>query len=351
VTWFGHESRFPILSLLARATLKGARFMRRPVRVLNRGTRAVSHLLAYRVPGERAACPACGSASLRLIEPLASARPQWRYGFVAGCRQCGLVFANPLPEDADLDAVYSPDGEWGRHRQEEYEKRVSSRRLADLFKPVAHALDVLKPTPGAVVLDFGCGLGGMLDAFAAAGWTTFGIDPATKVAFARHQELAAIPATAMCDVAILHQVLEHVTAPAVILRGMAGAVREGGHLLIGVPNLEAVDRHGEMKYCIRSSVHVLAYTTDCLAWLLADAGFRLVSSVDAPGGPRRRIVLARRDRNPAPKPREPLEAALAAFARYRRQQRSPVRWTRLFPVRMQAAYADLERSGWRVSAS
>ena len=46
---------------------------------------------------------------------------------------------------------------------------------------------------GREVLDFGCGLGGMLDAFAALGWETYGIDPSTRAAFARHRELTALP--------------------------------------------------------------------------------------------------------------------------------------------------------------
>ena len=54
-------------------------------------------------------------------------------------------------------------------------------------------LDVLAPPPGSTVLDFGCGRGEVLDGLAGAGWTTYGVDPATKVAFRRHREVVDIP--------------------------------------------------------------------------------------------------------------------------------------------------------------
>jgi SAM-dependent methyltransferase len=326
--------------------LKHGRLALRPLR---RGIRIVQHLACYRVPGERRRCPACASPAIDHLEPLVSGRSSFRFGFISGCRRCGLLFANPLPDDSDLETVYSPGGEWGRHRQEEQEKQVSAGRLDALFAPIRGELRVLQPPADASVLDFGCGLGGMLDAFAAAGWRTYGIDPATKLAFSRHRELTVPPAEAVFDLAILHHVLEHVTAPLSILRDLAAAVRPGGFLLVSVPNIDDLPEHGDVKYCLRSEVHVLAYTSDCLAWLLAVAGFRVVSDARAPGNPRKRVVLGRRENVPLSGPPTPLRSGRAVLARYSAthaaSSHARPRW---LPVRVRAAYADLKRAEWRI---
>ena len=324
----------------------GLRHLRSAARPIRRRLNIVRYLLRYRVPGEQDSCPACGADGVRHLEPLTSGRKWFRFGFVSGCRQCGVLFANPLPTTHELEAVYSPSGEWGRHRQEEQEKQVSQRRLEQLFAPVAGEFDVMHPRAGSSVLDFGCGLGGMLDAFAAAGWDTFGIDPSTSAAFARHQQLKAVPAEPRFDLAVLHHVLEHVTDPLDILRAIGGAVRDGGYLLISVPNLDDLASHGEFKYCIRSQVHVLAYSTACLQWLLAEAGFRVVSSQASSTRARQRVVVARR--GAGNRPPRPLAAGAAALRRYFDGRREELVAPRLLPVRQQAAYADLVRAEWRL---
>lgn len=113
------------------------------------------------------------------IEPLRITRPaspHWKVGFISGCENCGVLFAKPLPGNDELAHLYSPDGPWGLPRQSERPVRVSRARLAERFAPIASELNVLAPGRGASVLDIGCGLGGMLDALASAGWLTCGID-------------------------------------------------------------------------------------------------------------------------------------------------------------------------------
>ena len=330
---------------LVRPLLAGGKQLRAVLRPVRRRARIARHLLHYHPPGEQHVCPACGSASVRHLEPLTSGRKRFRFGFISGCASCGVAFANPLPTAGELETAYSPSGEWGRHRQEEQEKQVTRRRLEELFAPVADRFDVLRPAPRAAVLDFGCGLGGMLDAFAAVGWETYGIEPAMKTAFVRHRELTTIPIEPRFDLAILHHVLEHVTEPLTILRTIAAAVRPGGYVLISVPNLDDLDQHGEIKYCIRSQVHVLAYSSQCLQWIAADAGFRVVSSMGT-RKMRQRVVLARREAGV--KPVQPLAGAEHAFKRYFETHREDAAPLPGFPVRVRAAYADLVKAEWRL---
>jgi 2-polyprenyl-3-methyl-5-hydroxy-6-metoxy-1,4-benzoquinol methylase len=160
--------------------------------------------------------------------------------------------------------------------------------------------------------------------------------------------LTEIPSTATFDLAVLHNVLEHVTDPLTILRRMAGAVRVGGYLLISVPNLDKVAVHGEMKYCIRAGVHVLAYTRACLEWLAADAGFAIVSDrSEVSSSQRHLIVIAQRCASPVAKPLHPIRDVHRALASFAAMHPTPAA-NRLLPVRVQAALMDLRRTRWRV---
>ena len=307
-----------------------------------RGTRQV---LWYAPPGEQRTCPACASGELELMLPLPYAPPiayGWHFGFVTGCRRCGLLFANPLPDQARLDALYSPGGDWGRARQDESEPPVNRTRVEQLFAPIRLDLDVMHPPPGAAVLDFGCGAGGMLDALQELGWETHGVEPATRVAFARHREVTTIPADPCFNLAVVHHVLEHVRDPLDILRRLAGALRPGGFILISVPDLDEVADRGDIEYVLRSKTHVLAYSSDCLRWLTASAGLRTISAA-RPAASRRRIVLARREEH-GERPPSPLEAARNALRRYFERHPDETLPFRGAPARFRAALCNLQRS-------
>ena len=280
------------------------------------------------------------------LEPLEVTRPlspDWRFGFISGCENCGVLFANPLPRKDELAHLYSPDGAWGLPRQSRREVPVSRAQLNRLFAPVASELNVLAPRHGASVLDIGCGLGGMLDTLADAGWLTYGIDPAVRSAFERHRDAVEIPTNAQFDLVILYHVLEHVTDPLAMLRRAAGALHIGGYLIVSVPNIDCADEHGDFNYCLRSKTHVLAYSEVCMRWLTAEAGLALVSARDARES-RHLVGIYRRDATLVSLPSVPLAAARDALDRYFARHPAPGTLLRAWPVRLRAATLNLQRS-------
>ena len=273
----------------------------------------------YRAPGERATCPACRSAEIEHLVPLPlHDRPAGRrVGFASGCRHCGLVFANPMPPAEALAAMYSPDGRWGRtHAGEHREARPSSRYLLKLFARVPD-VDLAHPPPGGAVLDFGCGTGELLDALRELGWTTHGIEPAVKSAFARHAELQEIPPAPTFHLVVAHHVLEHVADPLSILRALAASLLPGGVIFASVPRLDGLPQHGDFRYCINDRAHVVSYTEDAMATLMGMAGLEAIplNDPDRPEGWRavkRLVMLGRKGGTPTP-PDDPLGAAKTAF--------------------------------------
>ncbi len=325
--------------------------------------------LWLRIDGEETSCPACLSRRITHLEVLPVPRHMRpRVAFLTGCRDCGLVFWNPLPTRERLDEFYSHRGEWAAehadrsalltslHRRREARKRTKKverpRKRDVLFTAMQTYAPVLTPPAAAKALDIGCGDGKFLDALQDLGWDTYGIEPSSDVAFLRHQRLHAPPQDATFDFAILHHVLEHVTDPLPLLQSAAGALREGGALFISVPRLDTLPEHGDFRYCVNGRNHPLAFTEACLRGLLARAGFTAATLEAAAldllfteGRPLRLRVVATRTSSPPPLPRSPLGPAIAALGGYARSRgRWQDRWRFCLPIRMRGALMDRSRA-------
>jgi SAM-dependent methyltransferase len=319
--------------------------------VYRRVARRISQRLIYRAPGERDDCPACGSLALRDFDvlPLRAART----GFVSGCDDCGLVFSNPQPTAAELEAFYGTSGSWAGDRQhldEQADHTNLGRSWARLFDAMRDRLDVAAPPAGARVLDFGCGEGTMLDALQSCGWETWGIETASDRAFARHGRLDAIPEAPTFDLVLALHVLEHVPSPLELLRQLAAACRIGGHILVAVPRLDTLPDHRDYRYVLNGRAHIMAYTRRCLEALLVRSGWEIVASpLDfARGRPlpqtmRRMRVLARRTDTPAGHTHVGADVARAAIAGYYAQEDARPFAVRAGLIRLAARRADAGR--------
>lgn len=335
-------------------------------------------LFWLRFENEASSCPACDSVRIVVLDvfPIPRKRDRRRVAFLTGCRACGLLFANPLPTQEQLEQYYSDGGAWAEVRSERMHKlEASSRRRAEkapraagkpllpkirrapggpemLLEALAPYLPVEAPAAGAKALDFGCGDGKFLNRLQDRGWDTYGVEPSTQVPFYRHHRLEAPPQDASFDFAVLHHVLEHVTSPLEILRAIAGSLREGGVLFISVPRIDTLSLHGDFSYCIDGRRHLLAFSECCLNTLLASAGFATTARLDLPeldalrtkGKPSRLRLVATRTTVPPPPPSRPLVSAARALKDYARVSGGVAEGVRRWlPVRFRAALLDRAR--------
>jgi SAM-dependent methyltransferase len=323
-----------------------------------------------RLNREVSSCPACESPRITLLDVLSIPKsPDGnRVAFLTGCHVCGLLFANPLPRQDELDRDYSPDGAWAARRAERMRsleaaearslqsgKRRRKVAIPDrsrrLFDALAPHVPVYEPPSGAKMLDFGCGDGKFLNRFQDLGWETYGIELSTSVAFFRHRRLTSPPQDATFEFAFLNHVLEHLSAPLALLSQLAHALREGGVLFVSVPRIDTLPVHGDLDYCISGRRHVTCFSEECLRGLLARAGFMTVARLDAQdldevftdGKPLRLRLVAVRAANsePLPLPSDPLAPALDALAGYiKGREDLAARVQRLLPVRVRAGLLD-----------
>jgi SAM-dependent methyltransferase len=162
------------------------------------------------------------------------------------CARCGLGRRDPLPGEKDLASYYS-DGyriELGKGR------RPSKGRLWRISKlGCERALDLLKRVPpGSSSLDVGCGAGELVFMLHAAGLRARGFDPDSHYiqwaqsvmgSIVERRRIEEVDFEQSMDLVTLYHALEHMRDPQAVLDRCAGYLREGGLLVVEVPNFES----------------------------------------------------------------------------------------------------------------
>ena len=187
-------------------------------------------------------CPACGGelAPWRSVPGSDPALPG-SYE-LARCRSCGTAVTRaPAPPQAHETGAY------GGGRPRGSQLAAPLLRVFDRAR-LAHLRSAGALTPGRL-LDVGAGRGRFVAQAREAGWYAHGIEPSRRgIAAARAIGIELVEGTiddvdvppGSLDAATLWHVLEHVDDPGAALERIAGWLRPGGVLLVGVPNLASV---------------------------------------------------------------------------------------------------------------
>lgn len=144
-------------------------------------------------------------------------------------------------------------------------------------------------SPPGVLLDVGAGRGRFVAEAAAAGWSASGLEPSLRgVEGARAIGVAlqqagiedAEVSEASVDAASLWHVLEHLDDPGPALARVAGWLRPGGLLVVGVPNLGSVQSRlgGSRWYHLDVPRHRTHFTVAGVHAALRRAGLEPVAT-------------------------------------------------------------------------
>jgi 2-polyprenyl-3-methyl-5-hydroxy-6-metoxy-1,4-benzoquinol methylase len=217
------------------------------------------------------------------------------------CRTCGLVWTNPRPAAADMNAYYQttyradykgqsapPLRKIVRGFLGAAERRTMIRALleaphegAPYEGPRRAALYGVPPR----MLDAGCGAGELVYLMRRDGLDASGLDPGVEFAeFARTALRvpvqtapvdAAPVAAASQDLVTMFHALEHVPDPRAVLSTVRGWIRRGGHLVVEVPNIAARVQAPSHQY---HYAHLYHFTGSTLGALGEAAGLRLIDT-------------------------------------------------------------------------
>lgn len=193
------------------------------------------------------------------------------------CKICGLVYVNPQPEDAELHNLYSATYAGVRSDLPTEKRLLQQEREAEGgLRWIDKRVSIGDRT--GKVLDIGCGVGSLLNAFSKRGWDAYGIEPTPHYAeLARERyglkvitgflEDANLPCCYF-DMVTLTQTLEHLTDPTQALMSLRNLLKEEGVIYIDVPNI-LKPKH----FRFFEAPHLYTFSPNTLSLLLRKTGF------------------------------------------------------------------------------
>lgn len=240
-------------------------------------------------------CVACGN-SLAFF----GRRGQYTY---ASCKGCGTLQLAPFPSKEDLNCAYIDDYATSGHQGSDPDAIYTIS--GPFYTAVLKELKRTSHPPG-MVLDLGCGWGGMCRYLRDAGYDYLGTDyPSASLEYCRQQGLTVSDASLedllarreIFSAVLMVTVFEHLQDHAETLRKIRGILQPGGLLLILIPTAGLFGRLASMIRWIKRTDDIPAMnTTFCPPWhtaifsvkgvhhLFTANGFELVRVQPAPSG-------------------------------------------------------------------
>lgn len=218
------------------------------------------------------------------------------YGVVR-CTRCELVYLNPRPTRAHMQAHYPPHYVINQFRPAPKDASLRQRLVAgqlariDRLK-VRTVLSTCPVDSRTRVLDIGCNLGSFLATLRdRTGCSVVGLEPApTPANYAREHfdldireacldDVGSSLAPASFDLITLWHVVEHLWALRRDLRIVRSLLNPGGTLIVEVPNFDDPLRRlfGRSWAYIDVPRHLLHFTPRTLRTCLGDAGFAVAT--------------------------------------------------------------------------
>lgn len=196
------------------------------------------------------------------------------------CRNCHLVYVNPIEKASRINGNYS----------EMKNGDVSIVRANRLRATKAQVKLIRKYKSNTTLLDVGCGEGFFLFNASKAGYTTKGVELSRDAAkYARKEfgldvEIGSLEELQFpenyFDVVTLWVVLEHVPYPLATLKEACRMLKPGGLLAVSTPNIGGVlAKILRRRWWEIRRVHINQFTTRTLTDIVQNAGFTNVSSV------------------------------------------------------------------------
>lgn len=246
------------------------------------------------------ACPVCGSAAEYDFtgKDFMFGKPgSYEYG---RCTRCGAVFQVPMPDPAQIAALYPDDYEQYQPERPKQLKNIEKGALRavhgykhldvpGIYILAGHLLGRVKyrNTPpfrgGGRALDIGCGNGKFLIKLRALGWEVQGVEfNAGAVEVCRDNDLDVIHGDlesaafhgASFDLVSARHLIEHLPDPNGFMEEVARILKPGGYLYIRTPSSKALGRKVFGKYWFPNEVprHLVMFSPGNLALLAGRHG-------------------------------------------------------------------------------
>lgn len=233
------------------------------------------------------ACPICSSETKKHYEI--------KHIALRKCRNCGLVFVHPQPDEQELQNAYqenyfssSDHLDWGYqdYFQLEDEIRETSRARLDIVKQYVNS---------GTLMEAGCATGWFLDEARQQGFDVQGVELSRFAAEwgQTNLGLSIYPGTLKeagyesesFGMAALWDVLEHVIDPLGELQEINRVLKEGGYLFVSIPHVGSpLAKLMGRKWFGYAKIkeHLFFFTKEAIAAALEQTGFEVVAIHKSP---------------------------------------------------------------------
>ncbi len=229
-------------------------------------------------------CNLCGSDN---VEVLGLKDRNREYLRTVICKTCGLIWTDPRPTTQQVRQFYSRD-----YRQEY--KRIYRPKRKHILRAANEAIlryqvleDVLKE--GDTVLDVGSGAGVFVYVLCKMGLAGRGVEPDRSYAEYSAEALNVDVTNSFfedlegdakrLDAVLLHHVLEHMENPFGALLKARNLLKDGGILVVGVPNAEDLRQAPYNRY---HKAHLFTFNPQTLEAMGRKAGFKIHNRIVGP---------------------------------------------------------------------
>lgn len=196
---------------------------------------------------------------------------------VVKCKNCGFAFLNPAPTEKELKRFYN---------------NLTGFKIEPLDKsPIEYdkSLERLKVIENLLekgrILDVGSGGSNFLSIAKSRGWDTYSTDIRKEVLkLLKRQGIKTIDERKVPDkffsAITLAQVLEHISDPMKKLKFFNRILRDGGVIVIEVPNIESLGARffRDKWYFIKNPEHLSYFSSKTLKNFLEKAGFCVIKT-------------------------------------------------------------------------
>lgn len=250
---------------------------------------------------EHTTCDFCGMEKPDLFLEALSDVTQEKFNLVR-CTNCGLIYLNPRPVKEIIGRYYPVESyysyqdftnkklnyrEWLKRACLEgyYGSRNIFKKLLSLLLVRNFLIVVPKGIKGRL-LDIGCGSGEFLNQMKNFGWEVYGVEINKESADRGNKRGLDIFCGELGDtdfpqnyfnVVVLSQTLEHVYSPGAYLEKIYQLLKEGGLLIIGVPNIECMESEifKENWHDLDVPRHLYFFSVPTLGHYLEKYGFKV----------------------------------------------------------------------------
>ena len=196
--------------------------------------------------------------------------------FLVKCKNCGLVFCEPIPTIDELNKYYKIYA-----YENNFYSPITKQRYIELLKTFEPYRKNNK------ILDVGCGNGFFLETAKEEGWEVYGTEFSEKaIEVLKEKAIKSFKGelkqenfkVQMFDVITSFEVIEHINNPKEEIPKFYNLLRTGGLLYITTPNFNSISRNllKEKWNIIGYPEHLTYYTPKTLKRLLVKNNFKKI---------------------------------------------------------------------------